>query len=171
MQESTSLQAATHASHLAQQESEKAQMIPATYGLKCLELLDKQDPLGLCVKMLLGTSVWASTRCFLTWKESTTPDNRLLFQLVQKTRHTNESGCGLFSTPTALMPLESSDPSERIFKLKSGRLRKASKEGTTGSLNWSQERLHLDQLPTPELCESWMGYPIGWTDVSHSETQ
>jgi len=170
MQESTLLREGIRASHLAQQESEKEQMTHDTSGLKCSELLSRQDPLGCCVRMLLDTSVWASTRCFLIWKVSATPDKRLLFQLVQKTRHTSESGCGLFSTPTALMPLESTDPVERIFKLKSGRLRKASKKGSTGSLNWSQERLHLGEIPTPELCENWMGYPIGWTEIKPSET-
>lgn len=170
MQESTLLREGIRASHLAQQESEKEQMTPATSGLKCLESYNRQDRLGLCVKMLLVTSAWVSMRCWLTWKVSATPDKRLLFRLVQKTRHTNESGYGLFSTPTALMPTEATDPVERIFKLKSGRLRKASKKGTTGSLNWSQERLHLGELPTPELCESWMGYPIGWTEIKPSET-
>ena len=159
-----------HASHLAQQGNEKDQMTSATYGLKCSGLLNKQSPLGSCVKMLLDTSAWVSTRCWLTWKTKATPGKRLLFQLAQKTRHTNAIGYGLFSTPTALMPLESQDPVDRIFKLKSGRLRKASKKGSTGSLNWNQERLHLGEIPTPELCESWMGYPIGWTDLKHSET-
>lgn len=171
MQESTSSQAATHASHSVLPGSAKARKMTAISGRKCCELLHKQDRLGSFVKMLLVTSHWGSTRCLLTWQSKATPEGRLLFQLAVKTHSTEGIGYGLYSTPTALMPLEASDPMERIFTLKSGKLRKMSKKGVSGSVNWSQERLHLGQLPTPNLCESWMGYPTGWTEIKPSETQ
>jgi hypothetical protein len=51
--------------------------------------------------MLLGTSAWGSTRCFLTWKVSGTPAKRLLFRLSPLTPRTDETECGLLPTMTA----------------------------------------------------------------------
>lgn len=49
--------------------------------------------------MLLGTSRWASTRCFLTWKAKDTPQSRLIFQLAQSTLRTSDAECGFWHTP------------------------------------------------------------------------
>ena len=73
----------------------------ATSGLRCLELSESAGRLGCLQRMLLGTSRWVSTRCWLTWKAKTTPQGRLLFQLVPRTHHTDEIESGLWATPTA----------------------------------------------------------------------
>jgi hypothetical protein len=78
---------------------------------------------------------------------------------------------GFFATPTATMVLESEWPTDgRFFRLKSGRWRKRTKSGVEGSMNWCQEMACRNQIPTAELCEAHMGYPIGWTDLRPSET-
>jgi len=76
-----------------------------------------------------------------------------------------ETECGLWlSTPTRLMPVESSDPGQRAQKLG----RKIAKSGIEGSANWSQMALQLKLCPTATLCEFVMGWPIGWTDLRFS---
>lgn len=70
------------ASRLVLPGSAEARRTTVTSGLRCLELYRKSGPLGSLVRMLLGSSQWRSTRCYLTWKASGTPAKRLLFRLV-----------------------------------------------------------------------------------------
>ena len=65
------------ASRSAAPGSAEARKTTVTSGLKCFELSRNCGPLGLLEKMLLGSSNWASTRRFLTWKASATPQGRL----------------------------------------------------------------------------------------------
>ena len=62
--------------------SAEARMMTVTSGRKCLESSTSSGPLGLLEKMLLESSVWRSTRCFLTWKTKATKQGRLLFRLA-----------------------------------------------------------------------------------------
>jgi hypothetical protein len=73
----------------------------ATSGQKLIGSWTSSGRLGSLEKMLLATSAWASTTCFLTWKQRGTPQGRLLFQLVPSTPNTDETGFGLLHTPTA----------------------------------------------------------------------
>ena len=91
----------THASHLAVPGSEKARTMTATSGRKCIELLKLSGRDGSLPRMLLDTSAWASTLCYLTWKPKTTPTGRLLFRLVPSMPSTEGIECGLWRTPTA----------------------------------------------------------------------
>ena len=70
-------------------------------GQRCLQLSRLSGPLGLLEKMLLDTSLWASTKCFLIWKQQTTPQGHLLFRLSPQMLRTDEIGSGLLHTPTA----------------------------------------------------------------------
>ena len=72
-----------------------------TSGRKCAELLRKSDPLGSLVKTCLVSSIWHSTRCYLTWRISATPRRRLLFRLVASMPRTEETGSVLWPTPLA----------------------------------------------------------------------
>lgn len=83
--------------------SEEAQKMTVLSGQRCSELSRKSSQLGSLVKMLLESSTWNSTRCYLTWKESGTPARRLLFRLVRSMPRTSETGCGLLPTPRAAM--------------------------------------------------------------------
>ena len=91
----------THANPSASQDNGVAQKMTAISGLKCLGLSKNSGPLGSLEKMLLGTSIWGSTRCSLTWKQRATPQGRLLFQLVPSMLTTDEIESGLLHTPTA----------------------------------------------------------------------
>lgn len=86
-------------------------------------------------------------------------------------RYTNEKEYGLLdSTPTKVMPVERELMPNRIRILPSGRPRKLNKTGISGSLNWAQLMLHKGLIPTPELCEYYMGWPIGATALRPLET-
>lgn len=126
--------------------SEKAKMMTVTSGLKCFELFPKSNPLGCLVKMLLASKAVASTKCFLTWKISGTPRNRLLFQLALSTRRINGKGFGFLPTPQA-------QDRKCSMKIKF----------------FSLVRI-LGGRPNPEFVEWLMGLPQGWTDLNCLET-
>ena len=88
-------------SHSHVQGSKKARKIPVSFGMKYDELSQRQDPVGLLVRMLLEASKWHSTRCVLTWKLSATPLKRYVFQLAVSMPRTKENGSGLLHTPRA----------------------------------------------------------------------
>ena len=96
----TLFQEDSHASPSALPGSEEARKMTVTSGLKCCELYKNSGPLGSLVRMLLGSSIWHSTRCFLTWKTSATPARRLLFRLVPSTPRTGEIDAPLLPTIT-----------------------------------------------------------------------
>lgn len=89
------------ASRLVLPGSDEARMMTVISGQRCLELYKKSGPLGSLVKMLLASSIWHSTRCYLTWKVSATPAKRLLFRLVPQTLLTDATEFASWPTPTA----------------------------------------------------------------------
>lgn len=102
------------ASHSAQPGSEEARRMTVTSGQKCSGLYRKSGPLGLLVRMLLESSVWNSTRCFLTWKASATPAKRLLFRLAVSMPDTREIDAQLWLAPTRNDGTNSSLPLSQI---------------------------------------------------------
>ena len=100
-QTATSSQQDTHASHLVRPGSDEARKMTVTSGRKYLPLCKQSGRLGAFSRMFLDTSVWASTKCFLTWKAKVTPSNRLLFQLAPSMPRTDETGSGLWPTAVA----------------------------------------------------------------------
>ena len=87
--------------------SAEAREMTVTSGRRCSELFASADPLGSVQRMLLDTSAWVSTKCWLTWKVKTTPAGRLLFQLVPRMHHIEETESGLWATPRANESTES----------------------------------------------------------------
>ena len=80
--------------------SAEAKKMTVTSGLKCLESYGNSGPLGCLVRTCLGSSIWHSTRCYLTWKPRATKHNALLFQLAVSMPHTDETECALWPTPS-----------------------------------------------------------------------
>ena len=80
--------------------SDEARRMTVTSGLKCLELYRNSGPLGSLVRTLLGSSIWRSTRCALTWKTRVTPSKRLLFRLVPSMPRTGGTDAPLWPTVT-----------------------------------------------------------------------
>ena len=90
--------------------SEEARKMTVTSGLKCLESYQNSGPLGLLVRMLLGSSIWRSTRCTLTWKTKDTPSRCLLFRLVPSTPRTEDTASQLWATPNTMDYLPQRSP-------------------------------------------------------------
>ena len=158
----TSSQAATPASPFPPLGSAKAQKMTATSGRLCLKLLSKKDPLGSFAKMLLVTSQWGSTRCYLTWRVKATPQGRLLFQLAPSMLRTDVpaflSSPAMWPTPT-----RQDNPQVRGVGKTVG-----TRRGTTlgGAVRMASH--HRGSL-NPTWVEWLMGFPTGWTDLKPSE--
>lgn len=90
-----------------------------TSGLKCVGSWTNSGPLGSLERTLLGTSIWASTMCFLTWVPAATPAGRLLFRLALSGLGTDVTESGLLPTPeasnTKAVALRSAGRSPRNF--------------------------------------------------------
>src|SRR4030042_2055079 len=78
--------------------SDEARKMTVRSGRKCLELSTSQDPLGLLEKMLVESSAWNSTKCYLTWKWKATPAGRSILELSPSTPHTEGCESGLLPT-------------------------------------------------------------------------
>ena len=102
------------------QDLEKEKKMTGTSGRASLELLHKKDPLGSFAKTFMVTLPWVSTKCCLTWKVKATPQGRLLFQLVPKMRHTEETDSGLsqemWATPNTMdhLPPRSEEATKKM---------------------------------------------------------
>ena len=78
---------------------EKARKTTDISGQKFFPLFNPEDRLGQFSRMFVGTSLWVSTRCSLTWKEKATPQGRSLFQLSVSMHRTKGTESG--SSPDA----------------------------------------------------------------------
>lgn len=147
-----------HASRSQSQETDAARKMTVTSGLRCLELYKNSSPLGSLVRMCLGSSIWHSTRCYLTWKTSATPGKRLLFRLAVSMPHTREKESLLWPTPSTGAALCGGTGN---FKT----LQKMAEKG----LITEEERRQLSQgnggKTNPELLEWLMGYEQKFTEL------
>jgi hypothetical protein len=102
------------ASHLAPQDSERARMMTATSGRRCLERFEKLRQPSSWAKtltaFLLGQMDWYSRPCALTWKMKVTKSQRIAFQLVARTPRTKGIDGGLLATPMAQDTIERKNP-------------------------------------------------------------
>jgi hypothetical protein len=83
------------------QGSEEAIRMTVGSGLKLCALLKKSTPLGVFSRILLGSSVWASTKRYLTWKLKATKSGRSIFQLAVSMPRNCDTESGLWPTPRA----------------------------------------------------------------------
>jgi len=219
--------------------SKAAQRMTVTSGRKCSALSGRSDPVGCLVRMCLGSSIWRSTRCFLTWTVKATPRRRLLFRLQASTPRTEETGSLLWPSPTTGAALCGGTGNFQTLKRMAERgmiteeERRQLSQGNGGKTNpeWAEwlmgyEAQFTKLIPTPtatdyrggDLQRAWvpnsqivqvererererrgydgllrtlveatprgrlgpmnpawaewlMGYPIGWTELSASETR
>jgi len=147
--------AASLASRSLGPESDEAKAMTVTSGRKCLGLSDSSDPLGCLEKMLLGSSIWRSTKRYLTWKALATKQGRLYFRLVPSTPRT--SGCDasswdIWATPNTMDSLPPRSP-EALIKhavtVRKGRTR-------PGNLREQVDEQTMRLWPTP-MSRDWKG--------------
>lgn len=137
--------------HSLFQGSEEAMQTTDFYGRKCFASFRNHIPDGSFAKMFLESSIWHSTRFWMTWKVKVTKQKRLLFQLAPSTRRTEEIGCGLWRTPSASDSKNGSLPPSQIKRdTLPGQILRESPQAS-GSLN-------------QEFVIEMMGYPEGWLD-------
>lgn len=179
----TLFQGDSHASLLVQPGSEKAVKMTVSSGLKCCELSRNYGPLGSLVKMLLGSSVWSSTKCYLTWKPSATPSKRLLFQLAASMPRTEGTEFSSWPTPTAMdakgldkHPRKDTTSTRSVLLSQKVALFPTPRVGgSNGSSPAGAKHGDLAASIGGQLSPMWvewlMGFPIGWTELPLSETQ
>ena len=170
-----------------------AQQTTAGSGRRLSESSRIGGPLGFLVRMLLDTPLWASTKCYLTWKVSATPGKRSFFRLAPSMPRTAGTASGLLPTPAATdyksesmslgLVVKRAAASNRGVRLTEYLHRRMLPTPNAGNDHWGARldewggssnpfrgteigRLRLNPSWTEEL----MGYPIGWTDVGPSET-
>ena len=126
--------------------SSEAQKMTETSGRSWLPLLKSyglDGSLGRMCEALL-TNRWASSAAFLTWKASGIKPRHLLFQLAPSMPRTDETGSGLWLTPTA---------SESVTDLEKFKARmKKYNNGTTMPNLATQVSQRL--WPTPRSCSA-----------------
>lgn len=152
------------ASRLALPGSDEAVKMTVTSGLKCCELLKNSGPLGLLVRMLLESSTWHSTLCYLTWKTSATPSKRLLFRLAARTPRTKEKGALLWHTPGA-QDAEGRGTYATYEAYKTGRIDKGKQISLTNQVKFPQ------LWPTPTTGAGLCGGSGSYQQVKNLEKQ
>ena len=146
------------ASHSALPGSAGARMMTVTSGQKCSELFTNCGPLGSLVKMCLESSIWHSTRCFLTWKRKVTKSNVSLFQLAVSMPRTNGNDVPLWPTPSMGASLCGG----------TGNFKTLQRMAAVGIIT-EEERRQLSQgnggKTNPDFVEWMMGYEQKFTEL------
>ena len=146
------------ASHSALPGSAGARMMTVTSGQKCSELFTNCGPLGSLVKMCLESSIWHSTRCFLTWKRKVTKSNVSLFQLAVSMPRTNGNDVPLWPTPSTGASLCGG----------TGNFKTLQRMAAAGIIT-EEERRQLSQgnggKTNPDFVEWMMGYEQKFTEL------
>ena len=141
--------------------SAEARRMTATSGLRCFELFPRSDRLGSLVKTCLASSIWHSTRCWLTWMISATPRNRLLYRLSALMPRTGGSGSALWPTPTAVAWAATGQRATLQRMVDKGMMTEDEKRQLT---NGSMNRIN------PEQTEWLMGYHQAFTEILPTPT-
>ena len=97
--------------------SDEARKMTAISGRNIAALLRNSGPVGLWLKMCLESERPYSTRCYLTWKVSTTPLGRLIFRLSPSMPGTDGTEFSLLPTATAIDAGQTSKGGERKGEL------------------------------------------------------
>ena len=151
--------------------SDAARMMTVTSGRRCFALFGNSLPLGCLVRMCLESSIWRSTRCYLTWKVKTTKSRRSLFRLAASTPRTSGSASALWPTPTTgaslcggtgnlqqlrKLALEGRLTAEEVKNLSSG----SGGKTNPALIEWlmGYERAFTQIIPTP-TARDWKGAP------------
>ena len=155
--------------------SDEARKMTVTSGQRCSELYASFSPLGWLVKTCLGSSIWHSTRCYLTWKTSATPHRRLLFQLAVSTPRTSETDAPFWPTPKTTAPLGGCSCAMKTLRkmaekgLISEEERRSLAAGNGGKTNpqlleWlmGYEQKFTELIPTPRACDYKGAAPKRW---------
>ena len=137
-------------------DGEKALRMNATYGRKCAGLLPSCGPLTCLGKMLLASSIWGSTKRFLTWQKRDTLFSHSYFRLAASAHGMSASELLssrlMFPTPLASDKCTNRDAQNLdVFLSEGGIFRKRNKSGSIWSLSLSAAVFYL----TPAASEGY----------------
>ena len=153
LKQSPSFPADSLASRSAPQAEEKVLRMNAIYGRKCAELLPSCGPLTCLGKMLLASSIWGSTKRFLTWQKRDTLFSHSYFRLAASARGMSASELLssrlMFPTPLASDTNTNRDARNLdVFLSENGIFRKRNKSGAIWSLSLSAAVFYLTPAAT-----------------------
>ena len=153
---SPSSPADSRASPSPPQESGGALRMNATCGRRCAELLPNCGPIGCLGKMLLASSIWGSTKRFLTWQKRDTLFSHSYFRLAASAHGMSASELLssrlMFPTPLASDKCTNRDAQNLdVFLSEAGILRKRNRSGAIWSLSLSAAVYYL----TPTASEGY----------------
>lgn len=148
LKQSPSFPAASPASPSPPQDEGKALRMNAIYGRKCAELLPSCGPVGCLGKMLLASSIWGSTKRFLTWQKRDTLFSHSYFRLAASAHGMSAkellSSRLMFPTPLASDKNTGKDVRNLdVFLSDNGIFRKRNKNGSIWSLPLSAAVFYL----------------------------
>ncbi len=137
-------------------ESGGALRMNATCGRRCAELLPNCGPIGCLGKMLLASSIWGSTKRFLTWQKRDTLFSHSYFRLAASARGMSASELLssrlMFPTPLASDKSTCRDAANLdVYLSDNGIFRKRNRDGTIWSLSLSAAVFYL----TPAASEGY----------------
>ena len=148
LKQSPSFQGDFPASPSPPQENGRVSRMPATYGRKCAELLPSCGPVGCLGKMLLASSIWGSTKRFLTWQKRDTLFSHSYFRLAASAHGMSASELLssrlMFPTPLASDKGTARDAASLdVYLSGNGIFRKRNKNGAVWSLSLSAAVFYL----------------------------
>ena len=137
-------------------ENGRALRMNATCGRKCAALLPSCGPVGCLGKMLLASSIWGSTKRFLTWQKRDTLFSHSYFRLAVSAHGMSASELLssrlMFPTPLASDNNTARDAASLdVFLSDNGIFRKRNRDGTIWSLSLSAAVFYL----TPAASEGY----------------
>ena len=148
---SPSSQEDSHVSLSPPREEGKALRMSAIYGRKCAGLLQNLSPIGCLGKMLLGSSIWASTKRSLTWQKRDTLFSHSYFRLAVSAHGMSAgellSSRLMFPTPLASDVSKGSDIKNLdVFLSENGIFRKRNRNGSIWSIPLSAAVFYLTPM-------------------------
>src|SRR5699024_9712840 len=171
LKQSPSFPAASPVSPFPPPESGGALRMNATCGRRCAALLPNCGPVGCLGKMLLASSIWGSTKRFLTWQKRDTLFSHSYFRLAASAHGMSASELLssrlMFTTPLASDKSTGRDAANLdVYLSDNGIFRKRNKDGTIWSLSLSAAVFYL----TPAASEGYRSTlkPAAFRDKSPS---
>lgn len=134
--------------------------ILATWSARCSDLLKRLNQPGLLEKTPKALSISGWTPCVMTWQVSATPRGRLVSRLALLDYLPWNGICGLLPRPQASDSKGAGKSRYRLSKMERKNFREVIREAPTDGI-----------YPRPDFVEWVKGFPIGWTDCEHLETQ
>ena len=176
--------------------NEEAQKMTVASGQRCYELYGKFSPLGSLAKMLLESSIWNSTRCFLTWKVRDIKRRRFLFQLAVSMPRTEGIGSGLWPTSSSRdwkdtpgMSKEGVNPDgsrrertdqlaravyDKMWPTPDASDRRSMKSKQQGLSNKVLKKEGINRQTgslNPDWVEWLMGFPVNYTEIKEQDNE